>query len=122
MLQFFIDLNHPASAWPFLRSMISINTIRDRKSPSRINDWMMDSGGSPSSLHMVDGEPALNNCADESIAGRTIGNLVAAVTLWSFGPTGITKAEQGRGGPRNNDQKITQIHNLFAPHLPYYRT
>jgi hypothetical protein len=25
--------------------MISINTIRDRKGPFRINDWMMDSGG-----------------------------------------------------------------------------
>jgi hypothetical protein len=28
-----------------LRSMTSINTIRDRKGPFRINDWMMDSGG-----------------------------------------------------------------------------
>ena len=45
MLQFFIGLDHPATAWPFLRSMISVNTIRDRKGPFRINDWMMDSGG-----------------------------------------------------------------------------
>jgi hypothetical protein len=45
MLQFFIGLVHPATAWPFLLSMISINTIRDRKGPFRINDWMMDSGG-----------------------------------------------------------------------------
>ena len=29
MLQFFIGLDHPATAWPFLRSMISINTIRE---------------------------------------------------------------------------------------------
>ena len=45
MLQFFIGLDHPATAWPFLRSMISINTIRDRKGSFRANNWMMDSGG-----------------------------------------------------------------------------
>jgi hypothetical protein len=30
MLQFFIGFDYPAIAWPFLRSMISTNTIRDR--------------------------------------------------------------------------------------------
>ena len=45
MLQFFIGLDHQATAWLFLRSMISINTIRDRKNPFRANDWMMDRVG-----------------------------------------------------------------------------
>jgi hypothetical protein len=45
MVHFFIGLDHPSTAWPFLRAMISINTIRDRKGLFRVNDWMMDSGG-----------------------------------------------------------------------------
>jgi hypothetical protein len=45
MVHFFIGLDHPSTALPFLRSMISINTIRDRKGSLRANDWMMDSGG-----------------------------------------------------------------------------
>jgi hypothetical protein len=44
MDQFYIGLHHPSDAWPFLRSMISVNTIRDRKGPFRVNDWIMDSG------------------------------------------------------------------------------
>jgi hypothetical protein len=44
MDQFFIGLHHPSDAWPFLRSMISVNAIRDRKGPFKVNDWIMDSG------------------------------------------------------------------------------
>ena len=44
MDQFFIGLHHPSDAWPFLRSMISVNVIRDRKGPFKVNDWIMDSG------------------------------------------------------------------------------
>ena len=73
MLQFFIGLDHPATAWPFLRSMISINTIRDRKGPFRANDWMMDSGGfTELSTHGRLEGPALNNMPTKSIAGRTM--------------------------------------------------
>ena len=41
--QFFVGLQHPSTAWPFLYSMISINSLRDRKRPFRTNTWVMDS-------------------------------------------------------------------------------
>ena len=44
MVQFFIGLDHPANAWPFLRCMISANTLRNRKGPFRVNQWILDSG------------------------------------------------------------------------------
>jgi len=44
-MQFFIGIHRPSDAWPFLRSMISINRIRGRKSQFRVNKWIMDSGG-----------------------------------------------------------------------------
>jgi hypothetical protein len=80
MLQFFIGLDHPASAWPFLRSMISINTIRDRKGPFRANDWMMDSGGFTELSTHGRWRTSPQQYADEINRGKDNGNLVAAVT------------------------------------------
>jgi hypothetical protein len=56
MLQFFIGLDHPATAWPFLRSMISNNTIRDRKDRSFL-------GSSPKRLEptFLNGNPGFRN-------------------------------------------------------------
>jgi hypothetical protein len=44
MEKFFIGLHHPSDAWPFLNSMISVNSIAKRESGFRINNWIMDSG------------------------------------------------------------------------------
>lgn len=43
-MNFFIGLDNPSHAWPFKRSMISINRIRNRKGEFYINEWIMDSG------------------------------------------------------------------------------
>lgn len=42
--QFYIGLHHESDAWPFQRCMISVNTLRRRKSDFRVNDWILDSG------------------------------------------------------------------------------
>src|SRR5208282_82007 len=44
MKQFFIGLHHPSDAWPFLNSMISVNSLAKRQSDFRVNNWIMDSG------------------------------------------------------------------------------
>jgi hypothetical protein len=44
MDRFFIGLHHPSDAWPFINSMVSINALSKRKSPFRVNDWILDSG------------------------------------------------------------------------------
>lgn len=43
-MNFFIGLDNPSHAWPFKRTMISINRIRNRKSNFYVNEWIMDSG------------------------------------------------------------------------------
>jgi hypothetical protein len=80
MHHFFIGLDHPATAWPFLRSMISLNTIRDRKNPFRTNDWMMDSGGFTELSTHGRWRTSPQQYADEITRWKDNGNLVAAVT------------------------------------------
>ena len=43
-MTFFPGLHHPHIAHHFPRAMISINTIRKRKSGFKVNDWVLDSG------------------------------------------------------------------------------
>lgn len=43
-MRFFIGLHHPGVAWPFRSSVISVNELRRRKRPFRVNDWILDSG------------------------------------------------------------------------------
>ena len=80
MVHFFIGLDHPATAWPFLRSMISINTIRDRKGSFRANNWMMDSGGYTELSTHGRWRTSPQQYADEINRWKDNGNLVAAVT------------------------------------------
>jgi len=44
MKRFFIGLHHPTDCWPFLRCMVSVNVLRERKRDFRVNGWLMDSG------------------------------------------------------------------------------
>lgn len=44
MEAFFIGLHHPSTAWPFKQCMISINSLTNRLSDFRVNDWILDSG------------------------------------------------------------------------------
>lgn len=37
-------MHHPSDCWPFADVMVSINSIRARKSGFRVNNWIMDSG------------------------------------------------------------------------------
>lgn len=41
---FYVGVHHPSDAKNFERSFISINTIRNRKSPFEVQKWIMDSG------------------------------------------------------------------------------
>jgi len=80
MVHFFIGLDHPAVAWPFVRSMISINTIRDRKGPFRVNDWIMDSGGFTELSTYGRWRTSPKEYAAQINRWKDNGNLVAAVT------------------------------------------
>ena len=80
MDQFYIGLHHPSDAWPFLRSMISINSIRERKGRFKVNDWIMDSGAFTeiSTYGRWRSEP--EEYAEQINRWKHNGNLLAAVS------------------------------------------
>jgi hypothetical protein len=80
MDQFYIGLHHPSDAWPFLRSMISVNAIRGRKGSFKVNDWIMDSGAfTEISTHgRWRSEP--EEYAEQINRWKRNGNLLAAVS------------------------------------------
>src|SRR4051794_8791446 len=79
-MTFYPGLHHPHDARHFPRAMISINTIRKRKSPFVVNDWLMDSGAFTQILkHGGYTEPPDAYIA-EIIRWSTNGNLLAAVS------------------------------------------
>jgi len=43
-MNFFVGLHQPCDAHQFQASFISVNRIRDRKSPFKVGQWIMDSG------------------------------------------------------------------------------
>lgn len=99
MDQFFIGLHHPSNAWPFLRSMISVNTIRDRKGSFRVNEWIMDSGAfTEMSTHgRWRSEP--EEYAEQINRWKSNGNMLAAVSQdlmcepFILGKSGLTILE-----------------------------
>lgn len=80
MKTFFIGLHHPSAAWPFRNTMLSINAIRGRLRPMRVNNWILDSGAfTEISTHgMWRTEP--ERYAEEINLWKRTGNLVAAVS------------------------------------------
>lgn len=80
MRQFFIGLHEPAHAWPFLRSMISVNRLRRRKAKFRINDWILDSGAFTEITAYGKWRTSVQQYADEINQWQKCGNLVAAVS------------------------------------------
>ncbi len=43
-MRFFVGLHHPADARHFDRCMVSVNSIRNRRSDFPVREWIMDSG------------------------------------------------------------------------------
>jgi hypothetical protein len=81
MDQFFIGLHHPSDAWPFLRSiMISINAIRERKGPFKINDWIMDSGAFTEMSTYGRWRTGPEEYAEQINRWKHNGNMLAAVS------------------------------------------
>ena len=43
-MNFYVGICNVSDCWPFARAMVSVNRLRTRKSPFRVNEWLMDSG------------------------------------------------------------------------------
>ncbi len=77
---FYPGLHHPSDAKHFPRAMISINTIRKRKSAFEVGDWMMDSGAFTQILKHGGYPNPPEDYAAEIIRWSTNGNLLCAVS------------------------------------------
>ncbi len=77
---FYVGLHHPSTAWPFLKSMISINSIRSRRGQFRVNDWIMDSGAFTEISTHGRWRTEPERYAEEINRWKANGNLVAAVS------------------------------------------
>ena len=80
MIQFFIGLQHPSTAWPFLHSMLSINALRGRKRPFRTNHWLLDSGAFTEISSYGRWRTGPEEYAREINRLKENGNLLAAVS------------------------------------------
>jgi hypothetical protein len=79
-MTFYPGLHHPSDAKHFPRCMISVNTIRERKSGFVVNDWMLDSGAFTelAKYGKYRHNPAIY--AKQVIRWSANGDLLAAVT------------------------------------------
>jgi hypothetical protein len=79
-VRFFVGLHHPHVAGNFDAAFISVNTIRDRKSPFPAKDWIMDSGAF-TTIQKNGGYPhPVSEYADQIRRWKDNGNLLAAVS------------------------------------------
>ena len=73
-------LHHPADARHFPRAMISINTLRKRKGPFELHDWILASGDFTELSRFGDYRHSPEEYAAEVIRWSTNGNMLWATT------------------------------------------
>src|SRR5690348_2792520 len=101
-MTFFPGLHHSSIAKHFPRCMISVNTLRRRKGPFEVRDWMMDSGAFSQILRHGGYPNPPELYAAEIVRWSTNGNLLCAVSEdYMVAPamlerTGLTVADHQR--------------------------
>ena len=101
-MRFFVGLHHPNDGGNFDASFISVNTIRNRKGPFKVNDWIMDSGAF-TTIQKHKGYPhPVSEYAAQIRRWKDNGNLLAAVSQdymcekFMLDLTGMTVADHQR--------------------------
>lgn len=79
-MNFFIGLDNPSHAWPFKRTMVSINRIRNRKSDFLVNEWLMDSGAFTEISNHGRWRSPVRDYADQIVRWSKCGEMLAAVS------------------------------------------
>lgn len=101
-MRFFVGLHHPSDAKHFDSAFISVNTIRNRKGPFEVGEWIMDSGAF-TTIAKHGGYPhPVSEYAHQIRRWKDTGKLLAAVAQdYMCEPimlqkTGLTVAEHQR--------------------------
>lgn len=97
-----MGLHHPSDAQHFESAFISVNTIRKRKGPFQVQDWIMDSGAFTTIMKHGGYPESVSEYAGQIKRWKTNGNLLAAVSQdymcekHMLERTGLTVAEHQR--------------------------
>lgn len=101
-MRFFVGLHQPSDAWHFSAAFISVNRLKDRKGPFKVNDWIMDSGAF-TTVNKYGGYPyPPSEYADHINRWAKNGRLLAAVAQdfmcepFVLQRTGLTVADHQR--------------------------
>jgi len=78
--RFYIGLHHPCLAQHFERCFISVNTLRPRKGPFRVLDWIMDSGAFSEVFNHGGYRRGVEEYAAQIARWSGVGSLLAAVS------------------------------------------
>jgi hypothetical protein len=97
--RFFVGLHRISATWRFRRCLVSVNSIKARKSDFRVKEWMMDSGGFTEILNHGDHRLDVEEYARQVVRWARCGELLAAASQdYPCGPklldrTGLTVSE-----------------------------
>jgi hypothetical protein len=98
-MRFFCGLHQPSDAKHFPACFVSVNRLRNRKSPFHVADWIMDSGAFTEISTHGTYRHSVEEYAAEIRRWATNGNLLAAVAQdwmcepWIIERTGLSVAE-----------------------------
>jgi len=101
-VRFFTGLHHPSDAKHFGAAFVSVNTLRGRKGPFAVGDWIMDSGAFTEVVRHGGYRYSVEEYAGQIRRWSSNGNLLAAVAQdfmcesFVLEKTGKTVAEHQR--------------------------
>lgn len=111
-MRFFVGLHQPSDAQHFDAAFVSVNRLRDRKSPFAVRDWIMDSGAFTEVSTHGTYRHGVAEYAEQIKRWSKNGNLLAAVSQdWMCEPfivkkTGLTVAEHQRRTIERYDELV----------------
>lgn len=79
-MKFYVGLHHPSTAQHFERCMVSVKTIRKRKSDFKVAEWIIDSGAFTELKDHGHYRTEPQEYAEEILRWSKCGNMVAAVS------------------------------------------
>lgn len=78
-MRFFVGLHQPSDAQHFDAAFVSVNRVRNRKSPFSVRDWIMDSGAFTEISTHGKYRHSVQHYAEQIRRWKDNGNLLAAV-------------------------------------------
>src|ERR1700761_2735340 len=79
-MEFFVGLHQPSDAKHFSASFVSVNRIRNRKSPFIVGRWIMDSGAFTEISTHGEYRHSVDEYAEQIVRWKGNGELLAAVS------------------------------------------